>query len=309
MKNKNNFLTQNSDQCNICKNQNTTDSISGEIFCPKCGNVETSYGNNSSQEKILSESTTTKSQYHKHNREGSEKGFRLKDSRGIKLSGKNKIYFNKISSEKHYWKTSLEKYSDIKRNKTFECMETILSKRKIPEYAQIFDEGCMLYEKFVKNGISYRKNPKTLATVCAYFACLNYNYDITIEEISNDINENSRTINQNLKNIEKLCRHKNIKIKNEGKDKLRLIKLELLKFPTEIISEKIKRKTVLYFDFEKIERIIARSKKESVASGIIDIITRENKLSVNVKKIAEIYHVSEHTVRSQSKNIQKELKK
>jgi transcription initiation factor TFIIIB Brf1 subunit/transcription initiation factor TFIIB len=309
MNNKNNFITQNSDQCKICKNQNITDSITGEIFCPKCGNVEKTFGNNSSQEKILSEITTPKSQYHKHNREGGEKGFRLKDSRGIKLIGKNKLWYNKITSRSQHWKTNLEKYQDIKRNKTFECMETILSKRKIPEHAQIFDEGCMLYDKFVKNDISYRKNHKTLASVCVYFACKNYNYDITIEEISNDINEDSKIIKQNLKNIVKLCHHKNVKTKNDGKDKLRLIKLELLKFPTEIISEKIKRNIVLDFDFEKIERVIASSKKESVASGIIDITSRENKLSVNVKKIAEIYHVSEHTVRSQSKNIQKELKK
>jgi transcription initiation factor TFIIIB Brf1 subunit/transcription initiation factor TFIIB len=285
-----------------------TDFDTGEVFCSKCGYVEKERDNDvSPRVTALSERTIPKSQYHKHNREGSSKGFYKVDSEGRTLSKQNKHYFDRISNEKNYWKTKPENYSDIKRNKCFNEIEYILSKSSISTDDPRFDEACTLYDKFSKNKICYRKNNTILAVACVYLACKNYNHHITIKKISRDINQNSETIKEKVKNIEKACRTNHIKIENTSMDKIRLIQLEILKFPKIIVSEKLKRKKILKFDYKKIEHIISSSKKESIASGIIDIISRENEVNVTPKKIAEVYNISEYSVRSLSKKIQKAL--
>ena len=55
--------------------------------------------------------------------------------------------------------------------------------------------------------------------------------------------------------------------------------------------------------------MISSSKKESVASGIIDVVSRENEVNVTPKKIAQVYRISDFSVRSSSKKIQEALKK
>jgi len=291
-----------------CSHQNTTDQETGEVFCAKCGNVSKERHNDvSSRVTTLSEITIPKSQYHKDNREGGSKGFYKKDAKGNYFSSKNKQFFNRISDEKNYWKTKLESYLDVKRNKCFDLIAYILSKRHISTDEQLYDEACTIFDKFVKHKISYRKNNTMLAVTCVYLACKNYNYNITLEEISSYIDENSETVKTKVKNIEKACRTKNIKIKNPGIDKIRLIQLEISKFSNKIFPEKLKRKTMIDFPYEKIEHIISSSKKESVASGIIYIISRENEVNVTPKKIADVYNVSEFSVRSLSKKIQKAL--
>ncbi len=292
----------------ICSHQNTTDPDTGEVFCSKCGTVSEERDNDvSSRVTALSERTTPKSQYHKTNREGGIKGFYKTDFEGKKLSTKNKEFIERISHKKNYWKTNAENYLDIKRNKGFDLIEYILSKRHISPDDPPFDEACILYDKFVKHKISYRKNNMILAVTCVYLACKNYNHNITLEEISSDINEDSETIIKKFKNIEKACRTKNIKIKKKGVDKIRLIQREISKFPKIIVSEKLKRKVMRDFPYEQIEHIISSSKKESIAAGIIDFISRENEVNVTPKKIAEVYNISEFSVRSQSKKIQKAL--
>jgi transcription initiation factor TFIIB len=295
-------------KCSNCSSyQNTTDPQTGEVWCSKCGTESKEQGDNAVQEKTLSESTVPKSQYHKINREGGSKGFYTKDVKGKKFSSENKEFFNRISDQKHYWKTNAESYLDIKRNKGFDLIEYILSKRHISPDDPPFDEACILYDKFVKHKISHRKNNMILAVTCVYLACKNYNHNITLEEISSDINEDSETIIKKFKNIEKACRTKNIKIKKKGVDKIRLIQREISKFPKIIVSEKLNRKAMVDFPYEKIEHIISSSKKESIAAGIIDFISRENEVNVTPKKIAEVYNISEFSVRSQSKKIQKAL--
>ena len=188
-------------------------------------------------------------------------------------------------------------------------IEKVLSKNNISTDNLLFDEACMFYDRLAKNKISYRKNNVVLAATCVYFACKNFNYNITLEKISNDIDQNSETLKDKVKNIEKSCRTKHIKIKNQGLDKIRLIKKEIEKFPNNIFPEKLKRNTMIHFPYEKIDHMISSSKKESVASGIIDVVSRENEVNVTPKKIAQVYGISEFSVRRSSKKIQEALEK
>ena len=66
---------------------------------------------------------------------------------------------------------------------------------------------------------------------------------------------------------------------------------------------------MMRFPYEKIDHMISSSKKESVASGIIDVVSRDNEVNVTPKKIAQVYGISDFTVRSSSKKIQEALKK
>ena len=165
-----------------------------------------------------------------------------------------------------------------------------------------------MYDIFVKNNISYRKNHTILAVACVYFACINYNYNLSLEKISDTINEDSEKVKTKVKNIEKECRKNNIKIKNQGY-KIQLIQKEIEKFPNNIFPEKLKRKTMTRFPYEKIDHMISSSKKEIVASGIIDVVRRVNEVNVTPKKIAQVYGISEFSVRRSSKKIQEALEK
>ena len=103
-----------------------------------------------------------------------------------------------------------------------------------------------------KMKFSYRKNNVVLAATCVYFACKNFNYNITLKKISSDIDQNSETLKGKVKNIEKSCRTKQIKIKNQGLNKIRLIQKEIEKFPNNIFPEKLKRETMMRFPYEKL---------------------------------------------------------
>ena len=292
-----------------CTHQWMTD-LEGEIYCPNCGEVEKERDHNVlSSYKPLDERTEPKSQYHKFSREGGSKGFYDKDSDKKKLPKQNKKYFDRISDEKNYWKTRPENYLDVKRNICYDLIENVLSKNNISTDNLLFDEACMFYDRLAKNKISYRKNNVVLAATCVYFACKNFNYNITLEKISNDIDQNSETLKDKVKNIEKSCRTKHIKIKNQGLDKILLIQKEIERFPNNILPEKLKRRTMIHFPYEKIDHMISSSKKESVASGIIDVVSRENEVNVTPKKIAQVYGISEFSVRRSSKKIQEALEK
>jgi len=282
----------------------------GEVFCSICGKVIEERDNDvSSRRRPLDEITDPKSQYHEDNMEGGSKVFHKKDAQGNYLSGQNKKFYSRISHPDNYWKTRAENYEVIKKNKCFKEISNLLSKSRLSTDSNLHGEACRMYDIFVKNKISYRKNHTILAVACVYLACINNNYNLSLEKISDIINEDIEKVKRKVKNIEKVCRKNNIKIKNQGLDKIRLIQKEIEKFPNNIFPEKLKRKTMIHFPYEQIENIISSSKKESVASGIINIISRENNINVTTKKIAQVYGISEFSVRSLSKKIQEALGK
>ena len=96
-----------------------------------------------------------------------------------------------------------------------------------------------------------------------------------------------------------------VTIDNKLDNRVEQIYFTILKFPDDIISQKLKKEIKNNLNDKKFESILSGISTTSIAAGVIYIICIKNGLVMNPKKIAKFYEINENTLRNQAKKIAK----
>jgi transcription initiation factor TFIIIB Brf1 subunit/transcription initiation factor TFIIB len=227
-----------------------------------------------------------------------------KGADGKYAKGEIKKWTERISKSTNLHKFHQE-YSDhdqVKTKHVLQEIEKICQKMTLPKFIE--EVSKQNYYKIVYNNLQHKKKEIYLSFFCTYLACIGLKSEKSdLNIFSAKIGEDSKILKKFYSNMVKEMWKHDISLEKKVDDRIKQIKIAILDFPDHKISKKLKEESLKYLDDKRIESIVSGSPIISIAAGLIDIISRKNKLNVTPKKIANEFKISENTVRTQSKKI------
>ena len=269
-----------------------TDEVRGEIFCSNCGLViadrimDSGNGNPVySKEDYLSKTTTQgQSKLYFHDKGLSTKiGKHDQDFLGKAISGKMKLKFNRL----RVWDSRAKRnYSERTLARGFANLRGLKDNLGLPD--PVCEKAALIFRKALERDLIRGRSIEMVMSTAVYVACRETNTPRTIDDIA-------KAENISKKNISRTFRHlvKNMSLNYKPLDPKGLVN----GISTSIgLSEKTKRRAILFLDEAKKERIGVGKKPAGLASAAIYLAGTLNGEKVSYVKIAKKAKTSTVTI-------------
>lgn len=297
------MLTELLHQKNCKKDSMVTDFDTGEIACSNCGAV--------SLEEIVDTaaefSAFTAQDYQNNSRVGMKTSLKMadrglstimesqdKDSSGKKLSIENRRMFYRL----RMWDRNSRSSTSVKSfQKAFTLLDGISSKLALPE--SVVEETAYLFRKIAAKKILAGRSTSAMLCATVYMTCRLTDTPRTLQDISNAGNIKKKI----LQRVYRFLR-KELELYPETYNPM--------EFVTRVakvvgLSEKAERLAFKILVIAEKQNISASKNPMSMAAAAINIASVMNNEKVTQMKISEASGISAVTIRSRSKEIEKNI--
>ena len=297
------MLTELSHQKNCKKDSMITDLDTGEIACSNCGAV--------SLEEIVDTaaefSAFTAQDYQNNSRVGMKTSLKMadrglstimesqdKDSSGKKLSIENRRMFYRL----RMWDRNSRSSTSVKSfQKAFTLLDGISSKLALPE--SVVEETAYLFRKIAAKKILAGRSTSAMLCATVYMTCRLTDTPRTLQDISNAGNIKKKILQRAYRFL-----MKELELYPETYNPM--------EFVTRVakavgLSEKAERLAFKILVIAEKQNISASKNPMSMAAAAINIASVMNNEKVTQMKISEASGISAVTIRSRSKEIEKNI--
>jgi len=297
------MLTELLHQKNCKKDSMVTDFDTGEIACSNCGAV--------SLEEIVDTaaefSAFTAQDYQNNSRVGMKTSLKMadrglstimesqdKDSSGKKLSIENRRMFYRL----RMWDRNSRSSTSVKSfQKAFTLLDGISSKLALPE--SVVEETAYLFRKIAAKKILAGRSTSAMLCATVYMTCRLTDTPRTLQDISNAGNIKKKILQRVYRFL-----MKELELYPETYNPM--------EFVTRVakvvgLSEKAERLAFKILVIAEKQNISASKNPMSMAAAAINIASVMNNEKVTQMKISEASGISAVTIRSRSKEIEKNI--
>ena len=280
-----------------------TDFETGEIFCQNCGmvlsdmifqdgkddnmfsaDIFASHGGNRSSLRLYDMGLATivgKFNY---------------DSAGRPINYKMKQTLKRM----RLWDARSKTKTTSERNLRYALTEMEKLKEKLSLTDAILERSSYLYRKAAKAQLIRGRSIKGVVGACVYIACREMDATRTIMTISNNLQENRKSIAKNYRML-----FQNLQLTVPIPDPLKCI-VKIANYLE--ISEKVKREAIHIFDTIKEQGLISGKKPDVVAATIIYMAVIKTRENLSQQKISEISGVTTVSIRNRYHEYSKYVK-
>ncbi len=280
-----------------------TDSETGEAFCQNCGIVlpdmilQDKKNDDMFSDNVFASHIGNRSSLRQHDMGlATMVGKFNYDSTGRPLNYKMKQTLKRM----RLWDARSKAQSTSTRNLRMALMEMDKLKEKLSLTDSIVERSAYLYRKAAKAGLIRGRSIKGVVGACVYISCREMDVTRTIMEISNNLQENRKSIAKNYRIL-----FQNLRLTVSIPDPLKGI----VKIANNLeSSEKMKREAIRIFDIIKEQELIAGKKPDVVAATIIYMASIKTGEYLSQQRISKVSGVTSVSIRHRYKEYSKYVK-